>query len=81
MKDGYTQTRMYKRQGIQNHRYYHTAWIPSDIAVVGNTVRLKNDDGTWEEDWIVEDTFNTQDWKTVAERSQDYKKTRKASDI
>lgn len=60
---------------------YH-AWIPTDLAKVGNLVSLKEDKGDeWLKNWVVDATFTTMDSKTVQERSQDYKKTRKASDI
>ena len=59
----------------------YTAWVPSNIAIKGRTVKLKNEDGTWDENWIVNEVFTTLPSKIVNERSQDYKKTRKASDI
>lgn len=56
------------------------SWIPSDIAKVGNTVSVKDEKG-WDRNWIVEETFSTIDTEVMRERSQDYKKTRKASDV
>jgi len=60
--------------------HYHT-YVPSKIAKKDNIIKLKNEDGTWDIDWVVFETFNELSWETVNARSQDYKNTRKASDI
>jgi hypothetical protein len=58
-----------------------TTWIPSKIAVVGNIVNLKEADGSWDDGWEVLETYTGLEWAVLNERSQDYKRTRKASDI
>lgn len=57
-----------------------TSWIPEDIAILGRRVKLKEADGTWET-WDVKEVGAVMDSKRVSERGQDYKRTRKASDI
>jgi hypothetical protein len=59
------------------------AWIEAKLAVQGKVVKIKQEDGTWDEGWIVSEAFPNVvlDSKVVNERSQDYKKTRVASDI
>jgi hypothetical protein len=56
-------------------------WIPQEYAKKDTFVELRQDDGTWEDGWKVLDTYTRLESKYVIERSQDYKKTRKASDI
>ena len=62
---------------------YQTSWIPKKYAVIGRYVRLKtdNDDHPWDDGWEVMETYTEMDSKTVVERSMDYRRTRKASDI
>jgi hypothetical protein len=79
MKDMHTQCKLSKDEDGRVVNY--TAWIPDDVAVVGRTVKLKEDDGTWSEGWRVDERYTTLPYTVVAERSQDYKRTRKASDI
>jgi len=59
----------------------HTSWIPEQFAYVGNWVSLKNQDGTWDDHWKVIEVGARAPEDQVLERSQDYKRTRKASDI
>lgn len=59
---------------------YYTAYIPTELAKVGEYVKIKLD-GDWDDGWKVEAVFTTLPAKYVQERSQDYKQTRKASDI
>ncbi len=53
------------------------AWIPSKYAVIGNYIRLDEDGDTYK----ILETWTTLPSDKVLERSQDYKRTRKASDI
>jgi hypothetical protein len=79
MKNGYTQCHLTKPNETGLIHYH--AYLPSDISVEGRVVKFKEDDGTWQEGWTVLKTYTEQEWKVVQERSQDYKKTRRASDI
>ena len=58
-----------------------TSWIPTKIATKGATVRLKEEDGTWTEGWLVIATYATMPSDELNERSRDYTRTRKTSDI
>lgn len=73
----YTQCLM-ERAGIN-----YTAWIPSEFAKIGKIVDLEMETGVWEKGWVVEAAYNNsiRTHTQVVARSQDYKKTRKASDI
>jgi hypothetical protein len=58
------------------------SWIPSDIATVGNTVRLKElgaDD--WSEGWKVMETWATQKGDRVEAAMPEFKHHRKRSDV
>ncbi len=54
-----------------------TAWIPVKYAVIGKFVKLNEDNG-WE---IISTGMEIRSSDYVDDRSQDYKRTRKASDI
>jgi hypothetical protein len=74
-----------KQCTLEKHKSDRTiktvSWIPEKFAELGRIVDIKQD-GKWSKGWKVGNInpmkqFNT----TMAERSQDYKNTRKASDI
>ena len=52
------------------------SWIPEKYAEKGKFLRIKDDNG-----WEVIEVFSFMDEKELIPRSQDYKKTRIASDI
>jgi hypothetical protein len=58
-----------------------TSWIPKRYAVVGRFIKLKSEDGSWEDGWKVHQTHTELPTKMVLEREQDYRQTRKASDV
>ncbi len=72
----YTQCKLSKNNIIQ------ITWLPSEFAVVGRIVKLK-ETGDWDDGWKVDEAYLTahRTHEEVRERSQDYKRTRKASDI
>ncbi len=59
------------------------AWIPEKFAVVGKYIKIKRDDGTWDDGWEVTGDGERKilTAKDADQQSQLYKKTRKASDI
>ena len=67
----------YKQCKLKRENTTTTSWIPVKFAKVGKCVKLKDEDG-----WIVEEVGSlARPYDDVSERSQDYKKTRRASDI
>ena len=56
------------------------AWMPQKFAVTGGYVRLKND-GVWENGWQIVGVGGRLTEEHLLERNQDYKQTRKASDV
>lgn len=71
----YTQCALSKKGAVE------VSWIPTKFATKGNYIKLKQGDGTWNDGWLVEETYTKQDAKYLIEHGQDYKNTRKASDI
>lgn len=57
------------------------SWIDKKHAVVGKRVRLKLEDDSETSFFTVIKTYNTKEMSEVRDRSHDYTRTRKASDI
>jgi hypothetical protein len=60
---------------------YQTSWIPKKIAKLNTIVKLKEEDGTWDEGWEVTHVGSELDTKTVLERRNDHKNMKKMTDI
>ena len=58
-----------------------TSWLPQRYAVPGKHLRLRDEQGAWEDGWEVVETGSIALTDEVMLRSQDYKKQREASDI
>jgi len=58
-------------------------WLPEIYAKQGAYIKLQTEDGIWDNGWLVTCVYRKIDFdeKELNERSQDYKKQRKASDI
>ena len=74
--DNHVQCRPQRVNGVVT-----TSWIPQKYAKKGKYLKLKNDDGEWENGWQVIDTFGVRPTADIMERSQDYKHQREASDV
>jgi hypothetical protein len=68
---------------VKNKSIHHMAWIPEKFAVIGKFIKIKQDDGTWDDGWEVTGDGERKilTAKDADQQSQLYKKTRKASDI
>jgi hypothetical protein len=64
-----------------DRRKEYICWIPEKHAVELKTLRIKQEDDSWQDGWIVMNVYTKIPTAVVEERSQDYKNTRKASDI
>jgi hypothetical protein len=70
---------LYVQCKLSRNGSFDVSWIQKHLAVVGNVVEFKGEDGLWE---VVEAYTNVVlPWEELNERGQDYKKTREASDI
>lgn len=56
------------------------SWIPLEFAEKGKIVNLKND-GVWDNGWVVDAIGTKLPTHFVIDRSQEYKKHRKRTDI
>lgn len=66
---------------LQKGELRQTAWIPEHLARKNKYISLKQEDGDWDDGWKMIEVGMRQPTKYMLERSQDYKLTRKASDI
>lgn len=66
---------------LVNGSMHQTAWIPSIFAIPNKLIAIVDDIGR-EEEWTIEEVYGKPvSYKEVNDRSQDYKRTREASDI
>lgn len=71
----------YKQVELRREGTFLVSWIPEVYAHVGYTIGLK-DKGQWSEGWeVLAVGAKRLPESAMVERSQDYKRTRKASDI
>ena len=71
-----------ERFTAEGWRQERVSYLPLHKAVKGAVVDLKDDDGNWSRGWrVTDDPVSPRPFESVSRRSQDYKKTRKASDI
>ena len=73
-------TQYYVQCWLRRGPAHQMAWIPEKHAVVGRFLRL-TEDGVSQDGWEVTGAGARQPVEYVRERSQDYKHTRRASDI
>lgn len=71
----YTQCMLTKNSKVD------VAWIPTKFANKGNFIKLKQEDNSWDDGWLVEETYTKQEAQYLIEHERDYKNTRKVSDI
>lgn len=79
-KDMYIQCSLQKKVG--DSTYHRTIWGNADKAIVGNTVKIEETDGSWTTDWIIKQTHGEakpRSW--VQHQSHAHTRQRKASDI
>jgi len=74
-------TYLYVQCVLRKGSVTQTAWIPLEFGILYKYVKPKNDK-VWEDGWQVIEVGKVRiDQDTLVDRSQDYKRTRKASDI
>ena len=66
---------------LQKGELKTTAWIPEKFAKVGKYISLKQEKDNWDDGWKVITIGTRMRTEYMLDRSQDYKQTRKASDI
>jgi hypothetical protein len=68
-------------KNFDDHKLYIVSWIPKNYAIIGKTLKLKNDDGVWNFGWIVKEMFTEAEEEFILEHERDWAKQRRASDI
>jgi hypothetical protein len=57
------------------------AWIPAKFAKVGKYVKIKQEDGSWDNGWEITSVGSKRKAEYVESNERDYLKQRKASDV
>jgi len=66
---------------IEGGSAHTTSYIPEPFCVVGKTLKLKDDDGKWEDGWKVTFAGQQRSFEQVDTQSRQHKYQRRASDI
>lgn len=56
-------------------------WIPEKFAERKKILKLQREDGTWNDGWMVQETYGWQEESFILEHERDWARQRKASDI
>lgn len=81
-KNMYIQCTLRKPSGSDSGYAERTLWANSDKAIVGNKVKVEENDGSWTTDWTVISIHGSALPKAyVQNQSHAYSRQRKASDI
>lgn len=76
-EEWYIQCRLEKDIPEANVIQHMVSWIPENVAVPGARIKLKEDDGTWTENWLVINRGKTKISKqkaaTLAHGSKNFK--------
>jgi len=75
----YYQCRMKKKISNDSYKIY-VAWIPEKYAKEGKWIKIKQEDGTWEDHWQVVIVGGKKEAKYVEDKERDYLKQRRVSD-
>lgn len=59
---------------------HDNCWIPTELARVGKTLKVKLD-GRWDNGWVVRERYTTREATDLAEHERDHLHQREASDI
>ena len=70
----------YKQTKLQRLSEIQYAWIPEHLAHLGHPVKIKSDDNSWDDGWLVVEVGARQSEEYVLDHERDYKTARDASD-
>jgi len=57
------------------------SWLPEQFAEPRRVLKLKNEDGSWTDGWVVQETYGSNTQEFVLSHERDFAKQRQASDI
>jgi len=58
-----------------------TAWIPEACAKVGKYIKIKRENGSWDDGWEVVEVYSKKSIEYLDSKERDYLKQRNASDV
>ena len=66
---------------LRKGAYIDNSWVEEKFAVVGKKVRIKREDETWSDGWVVSKTFGSVTEEQAKTMKDLYKHHRKGTDI
>ena len=73
---------MYRQCTLANGRYrFKTAWIPVKFAKEGKLIKLRMDDGSWEDGWKVINAHTMLHANVVEVLEDQHRRSRKTTDV
>lgn len=66
---------------VEGGTQHTTSWIPECFANVGETLKLRGEDGMWVDGWLVKSASPPMAAKSVEANARNYLNQRKASDV
>jgi len=67
----------YRQCNLRNGNSHTTSWLPEEYAVKGKVLKLKKDDESWEDGWIVESAGDKIDEKCLPDFHREIKAHKK----
>jgi hypothetical protein len=78
-KQPYKQCKLVRKEGSSTH--IEVSYIPTEFAKQGETVKLKQADGSWEDGWVVESVGAEASADAVNAMYNSWKRWRKVTDL
>ncbi len=76
-----SKTTHYRQCKLQKDNRIQTSYIPHEFAIKGDTLKLKNDAGEWEDGWVVKEAYSKVESQYVEAYENVWRKHRKVTDI
>jgi len=70
----------HKQCRLKRGSSFTNSWLPAKFAKVGKVLGLKDEQGNWEEGWVVDSVWGSRPSKDVLEDSQLWSKHREGTD-
>ena len=76
-----SKTKFYRQCVLQRDNSTQVSHIPEEYAIVGQVLKLRDDNDVWEDGWLVKSAGDKQPAAMVEANAMLWKRTRKTSDI
>jgi hypothetical protein len=60
---------------------FDVVWIPEKFAQKGRSIRIKDDNGSWEDGWKVMEVYTRKAFSEIELKERDHLRQREASDV